>query len=78
MSSGALSSGVCRGSQIVLSTFASSPDVDAILELNDSSIEPGPFLVGRDWLIGAYERETLDKLQRTLGGTVHVPKPHAG
>jgi len=60
---GTEASGFCSGSQVGISLFADKARVDAVLKLNEDSIEPGAFVVGPNFLISAPETDTADTLK---------------
>ena len=60
--------GGCRNSENGIGTYASQADVDALLQLNLDSIEPGIFLVGDRWVVGSEHPEDLVQAQTTMGG----------
>jgi hypothetical protein len=65
---GAIGSGSCTDSENGISTFTTQADVDSLLKLNKSSIEPGLFLVGEMWVVGSEHPEDLITAQKTMGG----------
>ncbi len=75
----AVASGWCGSpGSLGLSTYASPAERDAVVALSHSSIEPGSFLVGPNWLITFSEGEdvnVLGTLQPTLGGEIRHGEP---
>jgi ABC-type Fe3+-hydroxamate transport system substrate-binding protein len=65
---GSSESGVCLSTEVGISTFPSQADVEALLQLNLDSIEPGIFLVGDRWVVGSEHPEDLIQAQITMGG----------
>ena len=65
---GTIASGRCSDSENGIITFAAQADVDALLKLNNDSIEPGIFLVGPQWVISSEHPEDLIKARTVLGG----------
>ena len=65
---GGVETGACRNSEVGIHVFASQADVDALLQLNTDSIEPGIFLVGDRWVVGSEHPEDLITAQTTMGG----------
>jgi hypothetical protein len=65
---GGVETGVCRNSEVGIHVFASQADVEALLQLNADSIEPGIFLVGDRWVVSSEAPEDLMTAQTTMGG----------
>jgi hypothetical protein len=65
---GSSESGNCLSTEVVISTFPTQADVEALLQLNLDSIEPGIFLVGDQWVVGSEQPEDLIQAQTTMGG----------
>ena len=65
---GSQASGFCAESEIGISLFADRTGVDAVLKLNEDSIEPGIFIAGPNFLISASEPATLKKIRTIVGG----------
>ena len=65
---GSMESGRCRDTENGINTFASQADLDALLQLNTDSIEPGIFLVGDFWVVGSEHPEDLITAQTGMGG----------
>lgn len=65
---GSTASGFCRGSEIGIFKFKNKAGVDAVLKLNEDSVESGIFLVGPTWLVTSSQPADLVKLRKSLGG----------
>jgi len=65
---GSSESGVCLSTEVGISTFPTQADVEALLQLNLDSIEPGIFLVGDQWVVGSEHPDDLIQAQTTMGG----------
>jgi hypothetical protein len=65
---GADESAWCAGSTVGFVTFVNSADIDALLQLNADSIEPGLFLVGDHWVVSSEQPDALIQAQTTMGG----------
>lgn len=65
---GSQASGFCAKSEIGISLFADRSGVDAVLKLNEDSIEPGIFIAGDNFLVTASEPAILKKIRAIVGG----------
>jgi hypothetical protein len=65
---GEVTGGRCQDTENGIHTFASQADVNALLQLNRDSIEPGIFLVGDRWVVGSEQPADLIQAQTTMGG----------
>jgi hypothetical protein len=65
---GEATGGRCQDTENGIHTFTSQADVDALLQLNVDSIEPGIFLVGDRWVVGSEHPTDLIQAQTTMGG----------
>jgi hypothetical protein len=65
---GGIETGVCHDTEVGIHIFASQADVEALLRLNEDSIEPGIFLVGDRWVVGSEQPDDLITAQTTMGG----------
>jgi hypothetical protein len=65
---GAKESAWCTGSTVGFITFVDAADVEALLQLNADSVEPGLFLKGDHWVVSSEQPDALIAAQTTMGG----------
>jgi hypothetical protein len=70
---GASEVGYCLNAENSIAVYPTQAGVDALLQRNADSIEPGIFLVGDRWTVGSEHPNDLIQAQSTMGGELWPP-----